>query len=309
MFINQMTWVASGLSCLVIAGSQWLGATQLVAGKFTASKSSPAATAVTTKNNPIALRPTHQPFWHCSGNDGVATNSPTASNVAMFPVWMKGCPVAQLADQRQAHQLTQRLQQLLDDPATAWEKLEIKAVGAQVQVHLGPQLLLNVAPEIGQALNRHPETLAIDWSNQIRQLAGVEPLTLAQAQQQIHGLHQTPQMESGTASWYGPYFHGRQTANGEIYNQYALTAAHRTLPLGTFVRVTNQANGKSIVVRVNDRGPYYDEDSRIIDLSYRAAQVLGGEHKGIIPIQLMVLTQQPKPLRPMVDQAVAFLPE
>jgi rare lipoprotein A len=308
MFINQMTWVASGLSCLAIAGSQWLGAAHFVMGKFTASQFLPVATTVAAEPDAIALRPRHQPFWHCSGDESVVTVRPTANNVAMFPIWMKGCPVAQLADQRQAHQLTQRLQQLLDDPATAWEKLEIKAVGAQVQVHLGSELLFSVTPEIGQVLNRHPETLAIDWSNHMRRLAGTKPLTLVQAQQQIHGLHQTAQMESGTASWYGPYFHGRQTANGEIYDQYELTAAHRTLPLGTFVQVKNTANGQSIVVRVNDRGPYYDEDSRIIDLSYRAAQVLDGEHKGIIPIQLTVLTQQPKPLRPMLDRMVALLP-
>src|SRR5918995_7022236 len=70
---------------------------------------------------------------------------------------------------------------------------------------------------------------------------------------------------SGTASWYGPGFHGRTTANGERYNMYELTAAHRSLPFGTKVRVTNRMNGKSVVVRINDRGPY--GGGRVIDLS------------------------------------------
>src|SRR5687768_12194400 len=77
----------------------------------------------------------------------------------------------------------------------------------------------------------------------------------------------------GKASWYGKQFHGRTTANGEEYNMFHFTAAHRTLPLGTWVKVTNLKNGKSVVVRINDRGPY--AGNRIIDLSYAAAQSLG----------------------------------
>lgn len=75
--------------------------------------------------------------------------------------------------------------------------------------------------------------------------------------------------QTGRASWYGKKFHGRKTANGEIYNMYALTAAHKTLPLGTWLLVENLENGKEIKVRVNDRGPFIGE--RIIDLSYKAA--------------------------------------
>ncbi|GEP05633.1 hypothetical protein MOX02_36710 [Methylobacterium oxalidis] len=75
------------------------------------------------------------------------------------------------------------------------------------------------------------------------------------------------------ASWYGPGFHGRRTANGERFNTRALTAAHRTLPFGTRVRVTNQTNGRSVVVRINDRGPY--AGGRVIDLSSASAQAIG----------------------------------
>ena len=79
-------------------------------------------------------------------------------------------------------------------------------------------------------------------------------------------------VEEGTASWYGPGFHGKTTANGETYNQYAMTAAHKLLPLGTKVRVTHMGNGRSIIVRINDRGPFVDD--RVIDLSRAAASRL-----------------------------------
>ena len=84
--------------------------------------------------------------------------------------------------------------------------------------------------------------------------------------------------KTGIASWYGPKFHGKLTANGEIYNQYALTAAHKTLPLPSIARVTNLSNGRVLLVRVNDRGPFVNE--RIIDLSRRSAQLLGIYRKG-----------------------------
>jgi len=82
-----------------------------------------------------------------------------------------------------------------------------------------------------------------------------------------------PYRERGVASWYGTKYHGKKTANGEIYDMYAMTAAHTTLPLPSYVRVTRVATGRSVVVRVNDRGPFHAK--RIIDLSYAAAYKLG----------------------------------
>ena len=80
-------------------------------------------------------------------------------------------------------------------------------------------------------------------------------------------------VQSGRASWYGPGFHGRKTASGETFNANALTAAHRTLPFGTRVRVMNKSTGRSVVVRINDRGPY--AHGRVIDLSRASAQAIG----------------------------------
>ena len=94
-------------------------------------------------------------------------------------------------------------------------------------------------------------------------------------------------VQVGVASWYGPGFHGNRTANGEIYDQYELTAAHPSLPLGTRVMVTNLENGRAVQVRVNDRGPFVD--GRAIDLSYAAARTIGMVGPGTVRVRIEVL--------------------
>jgi len=91
----------------------------------------------------------------------------------------------------------------------------------------------------------------------------------------------------GKASWYGSRFHGRRTASGERFNTYAHTAAHRSLPFGTKVRVTNLRNGRSVVVRINDRGPY--ARGRVIDLSKAAAESIGMLRSGVAPVRIEVI--------------------
>lgn len=93
--------------------------------------------------------------------------------------------------------------------------------------------------------------------------------------------------QSGVASWYGPWHHGKSTANGEAFDMFAMTAAHRTLPLGTLVKVENKDSGKSVIVRINDRGPY--AKNRIIDLSYAAADSLGLNRAGISRVNLEIV--------------------
>jgi rare lipoprotein A len=93
--------------------------------------------------------------------------------------------------------------------------------------------------------------------------------------------------QEGIASWYGREFHGRKTSNGETYDMYAVTAAHKTLPLGTYVRVRNLRNGKTLDVRINDRGPF--ARGRIIDLSYAAAKTLGVVGPGTAPVKITAL--------------------
>ena len=119
-------------------------------------------------------------------------------------------------------------------------------------------------------------------------------------------------VERGTASWYGRKFHGRKTSSGEVYNMHGMTAAHKTLPLPTYVRVENMENGKSVVVKVNDRGPFVG--SRIIDLSYAAAQELDVVGPGTAPVEISVVRSASENSRPVVrsiplkDQAAADIP-
>lgn len=94
--------------------------------------------------------------------------------------------------------------------------------------------------------------------------------------------------EKGIASWYGTKFHGRRTSSGEIYDMYKMTAAHKTLPLPTYVEVTNLENGKKVIVKVNDRGPFHE--NRLIDLSYSAATKLGIIAKGTGLVEIRALT-------------------
>jgi rare lipoprotein A len=119
----------------------------------------------------------------------------------------------------------------------------------------------------------------------------VPPYKLGKAYQ-IDGAWYYPKVdydynETGIASWYGADFHGKATANGEIYDQNALTAAHKTLPMPTLVRVTNLENGRSIEVRINDRGPFVN--NRIIDLTRRGAQLLGFEGQGTARVRVQVM--------------------
>jgi rare lipoprotein A len=112
---------------------------------------------------------------------------------------------------------------------------------------------------------------------------------------QVNGVWYYPKEEpdydkTGIASWYGEPFHGRRTANGEIYDMNALTAAHKTLPMPTFVRVTNLENGRSLVLKVNDRGPFVN--GRIIDISRRGAQLLGFHRNGTAKVRVTALAQE-----------------
>jgi rare lipoprotein A len=113
---------------------------------------------------------------------------------------------------------------------------------------------------------------------------------------------------TGVASWYGESYHGRRTANGEVYDMYALTAAHPTIQLPAVVEVSNLENGRSLILRVNDRGPFVDD--RLIDLSYAAAHELGFERQGLAQVHVRYLGLAPldePPIRPGEGRTYAAL--
>lgn len=137
---------------------------------------------------------------------------------------------------------------------------------------------------------------ALQATNRLRRLlGGAAPLTEIEGQPEPEpevatgSTWDVTSMFTGEASWYGPGFHGRRTASGEVFNQEALTAAHRTLPFGTLVRVTNLNNESQVVVRINDRGPF--TGGRILDLSAAAAREIGLQHTGVGQIRLEVLSE------------------
>lgn len=119
------------------------------------------------------------------------------------------------------------------------------------------------------------------WDNKFIKLS--PPLPLAQGQQ----IASARSVQVGQASWYGPGFFGNRTASGEVLRPGTLTAAHRYLPFGTKVRVTNLYNGRTAVVRINDRGPF--SGGRIIDLAHGAAQILGVTASGVADVRLEVI--------------------
>jgi len=110
-----------------------------------------------------------------------------------------------------------------------------------------------------------------------------------------------PPGEIWVASYYGGYFHGRRTANGEIFNKYALTCAHKTLPFDTILRVTNPTNGKHVVVRVNDRGPF--RRGRDLDLSYAAAKEIGMIRAGVIKVEVEHIPDRESIAEPLITKS------
>lgn len=147
-----------------------------------------------------------------------------------------------------------------------------------------PDTTQNLAEDALQATNRLRRLMGN--APPLREIAGKPPVrTVAQV-----SFGPIRFKISGIASWYGPGFHGNRSASGERYNQNAMTAAHRSLPFGTRVQVTNLNNGHSVIVRINDRGPYVR--GRVIDLSAAAARVLGVMQTGVAPVRLDVLGSQ-----------------
>jgi len=130
--------------------------------------------------------------------------------------------------------------------------------------------------------------LAEIWAKKLREALGLSAAKASDGVQEVDWAQED--VAYGVASWYGPGFHGRPTASGEIFDQEELTAAHRTLQFGTLVEVTNLANGRSVVVRINDRGPFVE--GRIIDLSLGAARLLGMLDAGLARVRLRLVKQR-----------------
>lgn len=150
------------------------------------------------------------------------------------------------------------------------------------EIHHGSQVLLRLNPAWKLYFKQSELSTLVELTNQLRTQLGAERL------QQFENLKEAPAHQTGYASWYGGFFHGRLTANGERYNINRLTAAHKHLPFGTRVLVTNLETQKSVVVKINDRGPF--KPQRVIDLSPAAFKEIGYLGQGVLRVKLTVLS-------------------
>jgi len=200
---------------------------------------------------------------------------------------------------QRAEKLARRLDQLHQQQADATEiGVKWNEETKEYTINYGQEELIAIN---GQTIlpdtTKKADADALQATNRLRRLMGnAEPVSTIANKPQPKAIEVAStagvkgsggRVMRGVASWYGPGFHGRQTANGERFNQNALTAAHRSLPFGTRVRVTNARNGRSVVVRINDRGPF--TGGRIIDLAAGAAQAIGLKSSGVGTVTLEVL--------------------
>ncbi|MNS19552.1 RlpA-like protein precursor [compost metagenome] len=151
----------------------------------------------------------------------------------------------------------------------------------QYAIMAGRQPLIVVDDKLAASQGARPATLVLKWMDNLRTAMGGVPFATTASR---HG-SLISGSAVGHASWYGPGFHGRRTANGERFDQWAMTAAHKTLPLGSLLLVTNLKNKRTILVRVNDRGPYIP--GRMLDLSAGAAQAIGVSGVGTVRIDVL----------------------
>ena len=235
-------------------------------------------------------------FWRYAqliANRAVAAPSPRESE--RFQVWLKGRLIAQLPNQQQADLMAQRLQEFLSNPSDPYLKnsaVEPALIDGIPGVKVGHRELIKIDDALAQGLASNQDLLAIEWANNLRMALGKTPFNLAESQRRMYDLVETPRMFKGKASWYGPQFHGRPTATGETYNQHELTAAHPSLPFNTYLKVRNLKNGDSVIVRINDRGPFIP--GRNLDLSREAARCINSEKVGVVPFEAVIMESPPR---------------
>lgn len=227
-------------------------------------------------------------FSCLSPTEGISTPASEAASVEEnrqydnFSAWVRACLLADLSDRSKAESLAVRMEESLQ--AANWEGAKVLPTIAEnlPSGQVGDRLLFIVTPEISEDLGHNAEVVATEWVNELRLALGAAPLPLVESQIKMYGLEATGDYLYGEASWYGPYFQGRLTATGEIFDKAMFTAAHKDLPFDTFLKITNHETGNVLIVRINDRGPYVGD--RILDLSQGSAEYLGSPEIGVVPV-------------------------
>lgn len=186
--------------------------------------------------------------------------------------------------------IADRLNTLLENDAQAVSKLRPGLDNGIAVIQTEDTTIATVDRLTASDNNEEPLKLSLLYTNRLRQSLGGKSLdeqVLSSISQPEPSYRGTGKVQTGMASWYGPYFHGRRAADGSRFNQYAMTAAHKTLPFGTLVRVVNQRTKKACLVKITDRGPY--AHGRVIDLSRGAAGAIGMLGSGVAPVSIEVV--------------------
>lgn len=240
-----------------------------------------------TQNQRLFQVPRRQTSGIVQLKETFKTKAAKSSSQSSFQIWVQGRLVAETPNRRQAESLVRQLRQIIQQDKLDPSRLQPALVKGKPAGKWGDRTLFTIDSETARYFNRSGELIAIEWVNQLRTALAAPPLPLSEAQTRLYKLVETPERLEGLASWYGPYFHGRLTAAGETFNQNELTAAHPSLPFDTYLKVTNLQNGRTVIVRVNDRGPYWE--NRTLDLSREAARRLDSEVTGVIPIEVVIM--------------------
>lgn len=245
------------------------------------------------------LPPTLQSFFRLPNFPGLRSHPATLPvaviqrHESSYEVWVNNRQIANFPSQTQANAMQMRLIKLLKSPNLDASQLKPGLVDGTPVLMTGNRFLFRINKEISQETTRSSDVLAIEWVNNLRIALQKPVLSLVEGQLEMYGLTSSNQKLSGLASWYGGYFHGRTTANGETYNQNELTVAHKSLPFNTYLQVTNLNTGKPVIVRVNDRGPFIPP--RSLDLSREASRCINSETAGVVPYEAVILQpNQPK---------------
>ena len=194
-------------------------------------------------------------------------------------------------DEERARVIAERLTDLADLALLSADNASPDTVNELPVGSVDGEVVFTVDSDTANWYGLTPEDLTVRWINNLRIALDGAPLSETEANTYRNKFNPSPIDFEGLASWYGPYFYGRPTASGELFVPGTMTAAHKTLPLGTMLEVTSPDTGRTIVVRVNDRGPYIGP--RILDLSETAALELGVHHMGVANVQIRILDAVP----------------
>ncbi|MGK7911310.1 MAG: septal ring lytic transglycosylase RlpA family protein [Synechococcus sp.] len=194
-------------------------------------------------------------------------------------------------DGDRARVIAERLTDLADLALLSADSTAPDTVNDMAVASVDGEVVFTVDSDTARWYGRTPEDLTVMWVNNLRIALDGSPLSETEANTYRNQFNSGPIDLEGLASWYGPYFYGRPTASGELFVPGSMTAAHKTLPLGTMLQVTSPDTGRTVVVRVNDRGPYIGP--RILDLSETAARELGVHQMGVANVQIRILDSVP----------------